>query len=154
MIVVQVHQLLVRQQLPPTRKRARDYLQIVDDQIERTTTESCQSRAFRGFESHTQMARQNSDSCGSLRNELQVLVGNLLHECLQENVDHLQKRHFSSRSNDGQANVTQIIRRTIGSIKRIHGLNETSQQNRQELAENMRTWEAAERTSAHQEENG
>ena len=92
---------------------------------------------------------------GASEVKLQVLVGNLLHECLQEVVDHLQKRHFSSRgSNDGGTNGTQIIRRTIGSIKRIHGLNKASQQNRQKLAENMRTWEAAKKTSTHQEENG
>lgn len=53
-----------------------------------------------------------------------------------------------------RTNITQIIRRTIGSIQRIHGLNKASQQNRQELAENMRTWKAAKKMSAHQEENG
>lgn len=85
----------------------------------------------------------------------QVLVGNLLHECLQEVVDHLQKVQFTSReSSDGRTDVTQVVRITIGRIERIHGLNKASQQNRQELAENMRTWDGAKNTSAHQEENG
>ena len=72
---------------------------------------------------------------GASEVRLQVLVGNVLHECLQEVVDNLQRRHFSSRSNDGRANATQLVRRTIGRIKRIHSLNEASQQNRQELVE-------------------
>ena len=86
---------------------------------------------------------------------LQMLVGNLLHECLQEGVDHLQKVQFTSRESDnGRTDVTQVVRITIGRIERIHGLNKPSQQDRQELAENMRTREGAKHTSTHQEENG
>jgi hypothetical protein len=68
---------------------------------------------------------------GASEVKLQVLVGDLLHECLQEGVDDLQKGHFTSKgSNDGRAYATQMIRKTIGCIERIHGLNEPSQQNR------------------------
>jgi len=77
---------------------------------------------------------------GASEIKLQVLMRDLLHECLQETVDHLQKGYFTSPgSNDRRADVIQVIRNTIGSIERIHGLNEPSHQNRQELTENMRT---------------
>lgn len=70
--------------------------------------------------------------------KLQVVVGSLLHKGLQEVVDHLQKGHLLFSGVDRRTDKSQVICKTISRIECIHGLNEASQQNRQELMESMR----------------